>query len=424
MRTSALLACCAIIAAFALLAACSTGSSSETASCMDCHSGDTTNGNSLLAAQAQYDVSGHLNGPRTLDPEVANTGHIYIFHGSNAMYTNGGSCVKCHNHEAFVDYVTTGTTASFYGAASPPQCFTCHKPHISGDFSLRKETSETLVDGTTTFNWGKGNLCVTCHKSLTPVGNTALVSTSSFFNTTTTFPKSWRTSDGPHHGPQADFMTGKNNYLYPAKTYVTVNNHFDAALPDSCVSCHLYQPAARLGGTLQLGGHGMYLAADVHGSNSNLLGPCRACHNYPVSGSGSPVLVQPTSAGPAAAYLTGGFETALSPDLNVNTTLADIRGLRNLLVGYFGNGAANFGGAGNGPIEAESGGDFTTTGEWGRDWEFAQASLNEAQSYAFWNFKLFIEDKSNGIHNPVFAYEILYDAAQALGINVSAFTRP
>ncbi len=422
MKTSAILACCAIVAAFALLAACSPDTSSETASCMDCHSGDTTNGNALLAAQAGYDVSGHLNGPRTLDPNVASTGHLYIFHGSNAMYTNGGSCVKCHNHEAFVDYVATGTPASFYGAASPPQCFTCHKPHISGDFSLRKETSENLVDGTSVFNWGKGNLCVTCHKALTRVGDTSLVSTSAFFNTTTTFPKSWRSSDGPHHGPQADLMMGKNNYLYPAKTYVTVNDHFDAALPDSCVSCHLWQPAAREGGTLQLGGHGMYLAADVHGSNSNLIGPCRTCHNYPVSGSGSPILVQPTSAGTGS--LTGGFETALSPDTNINTTLADIRALRNLLLAYFGNGAANFTGSGTGPIVGVDDGLDQTTGEWGLDWEFDTASLTETQSYAFWNFKLFIEDKSHGIHNPIFAYEVLYDSAQALGISVAAFTRP
>ena len=57
-----------------------------------------------------------------------------------------------------MDFVDTGMPprTSFYGAASPPGCFTCHKPHISGDFSLRKVSSETLVDGTNSFNGGNG----------------------------------------------------------------------------------------------------------------------------------------------------------------------------------------------------------------------------------------------------------------------------
>ncbi len=395
MKSSAFLVSFAVAAVLVLLAGCQPDTNlAETDSCLECHSGDTTEGNVVLAAQAQYENSGHLNGPRMLDPFEPTTGHIYVFHGSNAMYTNGGSCVKCHNHEAFVDFVETGTPDSFYSAASPPGCFTCHKPHISGDFSLRKESKETLVDTLTEFNWGKGNLCVTCHKSLS---NAATFLTG--------FPKDWSSSSGPHHGPQADFMMGVNSAPITGKTYVS-SDHLDAALPDSCVSCHMYQPAARMGGTLQLGGHGMYLSGDVHGTNTNVIGACRSCHAY----SGTSLVTSATST------LTSGFEATISPDLNVNTRLDEIRANRDLLIAYFGNGTANFGGNGAGPIEGADDGLDQTSGEWGREWVFAAATgLDQNDSYALWNLKLFIEDKSQGIHNPVFAHEILWDAVEAIG---------
>jgi hypothetical protein len=206
------------------------------------------------------------------------------------------------------------------------------------------------------------------------------------------------------------------------------SDHLDAGLPDSCVSCHLYQPAARMSGTLQLGGHGMYLSGDVHGSDTNVIGVCRSCHEYPLTSTGSAILVQPTSAGTGS--LSGGFETALTPDTNINDRLADIRANRDLLIAYFGTGTNflktvspfNPGVAGDGPIESLSGGDVAS-GEFGKDWVFAASRLTEIQSYAFWNFKLFIEDRSQGIHNPVYAHQILYDAAQVLSLTPVG-TRP
>jgi hypothetical protein len=422
MKPSALIALCALIPAFALLAACNPDNVAETDSCMECHSGYTGADTDVLARTAQYEESGHFQGPRTLVESTLDTGHLYVFHGSNAMYCNGASgptnCTKCHTHQGFVDYVETGSPLPFYGAASPPGCFTCHKPHVSGNFNLRKETSETLVTGTTTFNWGKGNLCVTCHK--------ALIDATTFLPDETggIYPKDWTNRDGMHHGPQADFMMGTNHRPFPSKTYAGTSVHLNGNLPNSCVSCHLYEPGARLGGTLELGGHGMYLTGDVHGTNSNVIGACRNCHTY----SGSSLVSAATTS------MTGGFEGSTSsvPPIvaNVNASLDDIRALRDLLIVYFGT-DANWPAAGR-RITAVSGGDVSspTPGEWERDWVFTSSisssnfSLSEDESFAYWNFMLFTEDKSQGIHNPPFAYQILYDSAEALGINVSAFTRP
>ena len=443
-KASALIACITILAAFAFLAACQPDSlTSETASCLECHSGDSVTGDAVLAAQAQYDESGHLNGPRMLDPFEATTGHIYVFHGSNAMYTNGSAgptnCAKCHSHQGFVDFINNGAPDSFYSAASPPGGFTCHKPHISGDFSMRKTTSETLVDGTTIFNGGSGNLCVTCHKSLT--ASTTFLSGFTGSLPLASATKSWTSSNGPHHGPQADYLMGVNHYAYAsAPSYFGQSDHMSVSISNSCVSCHLYAPGARLSGSLQLGGHGMYLTGDVHGTDTNVIGGCRAtgCHSFPTSAT--------TLTAAATGSLTGGFETATSPS-TLNTYLDDIRAIRNLLIVYFGTGT-NFyktnvtdpgtpsdpsddtvlaGADGDGPIQGVDDGLNQTTGEWGLDWEFAASRLTEAQSRAFWNFRYFIEDKSQGIHNPDFAFQILYDAADDLGLNpdsVITNTRP
>ena len=94
------------------------------------------------------------------------------------------------------------------------------------------------------------------------------------------------------------------------------------------------------------------------------------------------------------------------------------------MIGYFGNGTAYFGGNGAGPIESRLSGADVASGEFGKDWVFAQANIDDYESYAFWNFRLFIEDRSQGIHNPKFALQMLYDAVEALNVVVPALPDP
>jgi hypothetical protein len=465
------------VAALALLAGCSNSDSAssdpvvaEAESCFECHTGDTMLGNKILGAKAQYVNSGHYNGPRTLDPNYVSTGHTWLFHGSNAMYTNGSPCSNCHTHQGFVEFVATGTIPNI-GAASQPGCFTCHEPHETGDFVLRTQTAVTLVDGVTVFDKGKGNLCAKCHQSRTKVGsgvtatNTSLVSgfpgliAGSPYSVTpsTTAPKNfqrWSSSSGMHHGPQADFITGANNWVYTKTTvtYQGVSKHYSTtAAPDSCVACHMFEPAGRLGGTLQLGGHGMYLTGDVHGTETDIVAVCKTCHVSTGPGSNWPTAVTATT-----FEDSNHTEGDIDGDGSTDDILVEIDHLKKALLTYFGessnfltlsytlDGNKNYTGYslaastdGEAPVtDVATGLDYIpgSTYEWSRDWEFngfsptavdfgvilipdAYPAMNKWQSQSFWNFKYFMEDRSGGIHNPMYAAQTLYDAVMNLNDN-------
>ena len=377
------------------------------AACLMCHSADSPTGELLVAAAAGYENSGHYNGPRALDPNVAATGHIYVFHGSNAMYANGGGCGYCHTHQGFIDYVENGVDDGDYPFASQPECFTCHMPHESYGFGLRTTDPVILADEVTTYDYGDGNLCVICHKSRR---------TSDYF-LDDDWPGSISSHAGPHHGPQADFLMGVNHWAYGSNDYVGVGDHALNA-DESCVTCHMFGVEdGRLSGTFQMGGHGMYLTADVHGSVKDLGKSCIVCHDE----------ADEVASGDFEDNKFGSFDWDGDGSVDENM-LDEIMGLRDTLISYMGNGTAYWADigdvpgdvVGDGAIVAIGGGDVTT-GEWNLDWEFAGVdNATEVQAQAFWNFKYFIEDKSRGIHNPIFAAQILYDAIDNLNDNAAA----
>jgi hypothetical protein len=388
----------------------------------------------------------------------AATGHLYVFHGSNAPYANatafGSACHQCHTHEGFVEYAETGANATTVDETpAPPGCFSCHAPHEDGNFGLRTTAAVTLVDNST-FDIGSGNLCVTCHLSRTSsdVGINGTVSRPVSYTVkfganppTALFSSHW----GPHHGPQGDYLTGVNNWD-SGQTYDSTDPH---ASGDSCVTCHHYQPDERMSGNLEWGGHGFYLTAEVHGAAKDLIANCTACHssNDFYNSADDPETEAFLYMDKAAADWDGSGGPA-------QRVFEEIQGLRNTLIDYFADGT-NFvhvvlntpvpdptdedtwtytysaGVAGDGPLvdATDVGTPDVDTGradpvlgtngyEWGQSYEFAEAEMTQTQAESFWNLRYFIEDKSGGIHNPTFAAQMLYDAANNLGLTVG--TRP
>jgi hypothetical protein len=129
-----------------------------------CHGGDTDTTYRVAAKEVQYEMSGHR--------ELGNYDR------------NTTTCAGCHTNEGFVERYNRGfanETFSLnaasgpivyqtYANSSPVGCFTCHLPHIRGNFTVRDSGAVnifTLVAGQTTKVWNStpsSNLCVKCHQ--------------------------------------------------------------------------------------------------------------------------------------------------------------------------------------------------------------------------------------------------------------------
>lgn len=210
----------------------------DASSCFTCHGDDGL----ITTEQGQWQNSVHAS-------------------GAQVDYTNRGGtsdCTRCHSHQGFVDFLTTGTLNAPYPHPGAIHCFTCHAPHTSGTLDLRTDASFELLNGDV-FNSGKGNLCANCHHSRLDVGS--LVDSVAINN-----------RFGPHHGPQADILAGTNGYEYDGFTYEQ-SPHI-TAVENACVGCHMATAQTHDG--YMVGGHSFSMIDEETGSSLVLV--CDSCH--------------------------------------------------------------------------------------------------------------------------------------------------
>jgi hypothetical protein len=212
--------------------------SQEFAACFTCHGDDGR----IDQARGEWQNSAHASGNYIDD-------------------TNRSTCVKCHDHQGFLDFQATGATNAPYDVMSAIGCFTCHDPHENGNFTLRVDGAVTFLGGAT-FDHGAGNLCANCHQSRTSV--TSFASADSVVIST---------RFGPHHGPQGNLLIGTNGYEFEGQEYGNTNHA--GAVPGSCTGCHMGNVEAANG--YGIGGHSFNMA-DAEGNN--LSGVCANadCH--------------------------------------------------------------------------------------------------------------------------------------------------
>jgi formate-dependent nitrite reductase cytochrome c552 subunit len=225
------------------------GASAALGSCMaPCH------GDNGISGLSQFGISGHfLNG----------TEHLTDARYQDMWTNKDRSCGNCHAKDALaarllikdaVASPSTGqigywnseqksyTEANYEGSAGVGiiSCRTCHKttehgnaPYIGGIWnSLFVGTSATIeksptygkVTGTTVA-FGKGNVCVSCHKSRKDI--THYLKDKNEITST-----HW----GPHAGPQSDVVSGKGGYHLAGKTY---SSSYHGKLKNGCVECHM-----------------------------------------------------------------------------------------------------------------------------------------------------------------------------------------
>jgi hypothetical protein len=334
--------------------------------CRGCHGSEAKF--AVLGTAAQYMTSGH----RTI---------------GNASYANSDDCQACHTNEGFIEFARSGkiNPKKVVHNPSPIGCYTCHAPHETGDFSLRKATAVTLTNGSK-FDRGKGNLCANCHMARrtakAEVRARAIPS------------ESW----GAHHGPQADMLNGTNAYEHPGKQY---SSSVHSSLPQAdCVTCHMTQPNRRYSLNPAIGGHSFRISGVVHERPTVNTAGCLSsgCHTEMKELKGIPFVDRP-----APADYDG--------DGKVEVIQAEVQGLYERLINPKGTGLLQT--MANPLYDAK--GHFIENNK-------TQYPIEVVG--ALYNYKFVWEDGSRGIHNSTYAVQLLMDSIKALDKNFDDSKRP
>jgi cytochrome c551/c552 len=261
------------------------------------------------------------------------------------------NCTTCHDVNATNDPHLTGV-AVYVSGAFPLRVATGK----SDQTLLERSSAVGVSDGTPAGTFNLGNVCISCHRSRQDVTN-YIVAANSLSSS------HW----GPHEGPQADVYSGKGGYTYAGMTY---GNSSHQAFTNGCIDCHMPAVDANQG----IGNHSFYaqLSACQH----------QGCHvnakSFDVIGGQSAVranLQELRVVLNTAGYLTRSVAAPYVP-LSATDLLDLTFSLDQVLPG-----------AKNVPADIAG---------------------------ALYNYLLLARGSADGVHNPVYTRELIFDSYKAI----------
>ncbi|HJW30139.1 MAG TPA: hypothetical protein VJ508_12945, partial [Saprospiraceae bacterium] len=221
--------------------------------CIDCHS----NSQKIAAKMFQWEHSVHATG--------GNYNH------------NQTSCAICHTSQGFIERInaplvngsdTLGTRKPIQDPL-PQNCYTCHKIHTTyteADWTNTQLEPVKLWVGGQTLDFGKGNLCISCHQSRPYSPALPDPATGGTVNIT-------NNRYGPHHGPQGVMLPGLNGYEVAGPLPYENSAHSTVLanpLKNACVTCHMGTAQAT-----ESGGHTFRVISEAGVINT---AACVECH--------------------------------------------------------------------------------------------------------------------------------------------------
>ena len=266
---------------------------------------------------------------------------------------NTTPCTRCHTSEGFVQLANTGTIPSEVENPTSIHCFTCHAPHTNGNFALRVTAVQELQNGDS-YDLGDANTCVVCHQ--------ARYGVDTYISDNEELSEHW----GPHHSNQGDMLIGTNGYEFDGYDYDIKTNH-RGATENGCLDCHFDVRASYF-----LGGHSFNMAYGEGAEERFNTGACAQCHSD----------MEEADDFNRAYAGGGGIQDSV-------TTLAN--NLRTILLNA---GLIEYSAVEDSyhPIE-----DLVTSAD---------------SAGAVWNWLFIEEDRSEGVHNPKYAIDLLTSAIQ------------
>jgi len=217
-----------------------------TAGCIVCHSS-----NQLIYA---------------IEDQFANSGH-----GTGINFERSeGECAICHTSQGFIGNLDGSYNPDAAGAKiinpSRQNCYTCHSIHdtyTAADLALTVDGAITLRNTSATHDFGKGDVCASCHQGRTvepwPVAGGDDITVSG-------------TRYGVHHGPQGNVIAGVGMGLFEVGSGL-VNSAHATMIEDACVTCHMGEAFGA-----QAGGHTWWMSYEYHGSEELNDAGCVSCH--------------------------------------------------------------------------------------------------------------------------------------------------
>jgi nitrate reductase cytochrome c-type subunit len=358
--------------------------------CVSCHS--NTHRDQIVA---EYTTSNHNF---DLDAEEVSDIPRSWARGSSS------SCAQCHSNQGFIEYQETGQVVTGFTNSDPLSCTGCHNAHRSFDFvndgndyalrtiepvQLLYTATEYLFDSKNESDpLGASNTCVNCHqpRSSQP--------------TVTTYPgKYLQTSThwGPHHGPQSTLLDGIQGFEFSADG-ISADGSAAHKTKMSCVACHMetvdeghsWEPADYASSTCvkchdakpEVAGFETGMA-DLAVKLENVVG-----WEYKYS-----VLRDVDGAIIYAADRDGNLtvlqfldaDDVVTDDSDLYVIEEDVDGakIKVDVIGAVHDGHPNTGFYGEG------------------------ATFSIEAAGAAWNYLFLLEDKSNGVHNPVYAKKLI-----------------
>lgn len=187
--------------------------------------------------------------------------------GGNFDRSTFADCGTCHTSQGFLANLA-GTFSNPINNPNPINCYTCHNIHDTytpADLALTTTAAVTTMQGGEVFDFGKGNLCANCHQART-VSPMPVEDGDDVTITSFRF--------GGHHGPQANIFIGSGLVEFSGtESYGTNHQHGTSAMTDGCVSCHMQNATGA-----KAGGHTMSMRADDHGELVLYTNMCADCH--------------------------------------------------------------------------------------------------------------------------------------------------